>query len=192
VELHFKRVNPAPSSGSFLPIGSPFSIFQNLFLNLGRISKIDAVGKTDIVSTGWIEPLIHPVEAEVTLLSCPLGSVKGDGSERACINTHLTSRASFSVQDDDSILPLDNGLFRARPHAWGGITVLADIKTINEIKLSIDAFGSVFGNIDIIDPVRLMMFLFAGHFTRLTSPTGVLVDVECHFLHGRSPSFFSG
>jgi hypothetical protein len=192
VGLHFKRVNRSTSSGSFLPIGSPFSIFQNLFLNLSRISKIDAVGKTDIVSTGWIEPVIHPVGAEVTLLSCLLGSVKGDGTERACINARLTSRASFTVEDDDSILPLNNGLLRAGLPTGGIVTVLADIKTKNEMELSIDALGSVFGDIDIVDPVRLMMFLLAGHFTGLTSPTGILVDVECHFLHGRSPSFFSG
>jgi len=127
VGLHFKRVNRSTSSGSFLPIGSPFSIFQNLFLNLSRISKIDAVGKTDIVSTGWIEPVIHPVGAEVTLLSCLLGSVKGDGTERACINARLTSRASFTVQDDDSILPLDNGLLKTGFPTRGIITVLADI-----------------------------------------------------------------
>ena len=68
VELHFKRMNPSTSSGSFLPIGSHFSLFQNLFLNLGRISKIDAVGKTDIVSTGWVEPVIHPVGASTVTL----------------------------------------------------------------------------------------------------------------------------
>jgi hypothetical protein len=156
-------------------------------LDLGGIAEIDAVGEADIVCTGRIEAVIDPVGAEVTLLSGSVNCVEDDGSVRACLKAGLAPRAAFPVEDDDSVLPLGDSLFRAGLHARGSVTVFADAQAVNEIELPTNPFRIIFRDVNIIDPIRLMMLLLAGDFTGFTSPASILIDTEHNLAHDWSP-----
>ena len=151
--------------------------------NLGGITEVDAVGEANIIGTGRVEAVIHPVGAKVTFLSRSFSPVEGDGSVRAYLEARLTARATFPVEDDDPVLPLGDGLLGTGVHTRGSVTVFTDIYAVNEIELPIDPFGPIFSDIDIIDPLRLLMLLLAGDFAGLTSPAGILVDTERNLTH---------
>ena len=73
------------------------------------------MGEADIIRTGWIEALINPVMAEVTLDCGLFFIVKANGMVRAFINAKLTSGAFLGVKDDDPVFPFHYGFH------WAGL-----------------------------------------------------------------------
>jgi hypothetical protein len=174
------------------PTPSCLSLLQNLLLNLSRITEVDAVGEADIIGTGRIEAVINPMMAEIALGCGLFFIVKTNGMVRTFINAKLTPGAFLLVKDDDPVFPFRYGFHWAGLCTGRFITVLADVHTPHEIELSIHEFRAIRPNREVLDPIGYIdwiVFLFAGHFTGLTSPAGELFYDQCVLIHGWPPLF---
>jgi hypothetical protein len=64
---------------------------------------------------------------------------------------------------------------------------LPQMLTPHEIKLPVHEFRAIPPNREVLDRIVCIdwiVFLFAGHFTGLTSPAGELFDNQCMLIHG--------
>ena len=121
------------------PASSDLSLLQNLSFNLGGIAEVDTVGEADIVSTGRIETVHHPVVTKVALLDFPDLLVKGNGIIRTGLYTaiatgdtplcllygHVLCQPFLNlIEVLDSLLSFQTGHVRSRgwvvlPFLWG-------------------------------------------------------------------------
>jgi hypothetical protein len=179
----------------FTPTPSDLPLLQNLFFYLDGITKIDAMGEADVIRTGWVETVIHPVMAEVAL-SCNLSIlIKANSMVRAFLNAKPTPGAFLEVKDDDPIFPFHDGFHWAYLCTGWVIAVFADIHTPYEIELPVHQFRAIRPNRKVLDPIVCfdwIEFLFACYFAGLTSPAGELFDNQCMLIHGCPLSFCSG
>jgi hypothetical protein len=64
---------------------------------------------------------------------------------------------------------------------------------IDHVEFTINPFGAVFLDRNILDPPRSLVFLFTGHLAGFTAPAGLGVNDQFVSVHNRaSASFFSG
>ena len=77
------RISPRSDESlrkDFSPASSDLPFLQNPSFNLGGIAEVDAAGEADVISTGRIESVRHPVVTKVALLDLPGLLVKGYGA----------------------------------------------------------------------------------------------------------------
>lgn len=104
----------------------------------------NTVGKTYIIRTGGIKPFVHPVMAQITLLSDPFCRIKCDGVIRTGIDTQLTSRAKVLIQDHNPITSFPNCPIGTGIHTFRRVTMSANIDVKNKIQLIPDHLRAVF------------------------------------------------
>jgi hypothetical protein len=116
----------------------------------------------------------------------------GSRLSRHCI----TAITLLIVEENDACLWIRrDSVFRAGLRTNGFIAVLADVHAPHEIELPVHQFRAIRPDREVLDTIGCIdwiVFLFAGHFTGLTSPAGELFDNQCMLIHGWPPSFFSG
>ncbi len=76
--LSFSRNAYVPGE-DLTPAASQLSLLNNLLFNLSGITEVDAVGEADVVSTGRIESVRHPLVTEITLAGFSDFFIKSDG-----------------------------------------------------------------------------------------------------------------
>jgi hypothetical protein len=155
------------------------SLLQNLFLNLGGVSKIDAVAEADIVGTGRIESLVHPVMAEVAFERQLFFVVKVNRLVGTFFDTTATPCALFLIEDDDPIPSLCDGLHRAGLGTGGLFAMLTDIDAPQEVEFPVHEFRAISPDRHVFDGmgrIDRIIFLFAGCFAGHASPAGILLD----------------
>ena len=126
--------------------------------------------QANIVGAGRNQAMIHPVMAEVALLSDIFVIIKSDRIIRAFIDAGLTPGAQIIVHDNNSVISFLNGRFRADIGTWRFIAVSAQVDLKYKFRLVIDPTRSVFPNRDQLDPVGRPVFLLAGNFTGSATP----------------------
>ena len=129
------------------------SFFKDLFVYFIRISKVDTMAKTDIVSARRDKPVIHPVTAQVAFLGYALIGIKGNGVIRTSLNTGLATGAFLFIQKNNTVLSLFNGFFRARLHTLGVITVPAHVNLEDKIQRAVHHTETIFPNAYQLDAV---------------------------------------
>ena len=122
-------------------------------LNLGGMTKVDAMGETDVIGTSRIEALINPVVAKIALGCSLIFIVKANGMVRAFIDAKLTPGAFLIVKDDNSVFPFPYGLHWAGLHAEGIIAVFADVHAPHEIELPVHEFRAVRPDRQVLDTI---------------------------------------
>jgi hypothetical protein len=157
-------------------------LFGDLFFNLIRIAEIDAVRKANIVGTCRDKSVVHPMGTEIALPGNLICRIKFNGVKRAFLDTEPASTAFFIIQENNPVVPLENGLLRTDLSAWRIVTVLTDRYMEDEIQLPFDDLGALFQDLDKPDPVRGLVFLFTGHFAGPASPAGFVIDNQFIFI----------
>jgi hypothetical protein len=102
--------------------------------------------RTDIVGTSGYKPPIDPVKTEVALLGHGLILVEGYGIVRACFDACLTSGAHIVVHNNNAVLSLGDGSFRAGLGAGRFITVPAHVDAKDKILFVVPGSGPIFLN----------------------------------------------
>jgi hypothetical protein len=163
--------------------------------NLGGITEVDAVGEADVVGTGRIKSVIHPMMAEITFGCNLFLIVIANGMVRAFVDAKLTPVAFFVVKDDDPVSPLRYGFQWACLYTGRLIAVPTDIHTPHEVELPVHQFRAIRPDRKVLDTIFCIdgiVLLLAGDFASLASPTGIFLDNQCISFHGWPPCFFSG
>ena len=148
---------------------------------------MDAVCQTNIVGTRWDEPLIDPVVTEVALLGYAFALVKGYCVIGTCVDAGLASGALLIVHYHDTVISFDNCLFWAGIDTRGLVAVLTHVNTEDEVGSTTHHLGTILPNVDELDAVSGVVFLFTGHLAGLTSPAGLLIYEQGIVLHESSP-----
>ena len=156
------------------------------------IPKIDAMGRTYVVGTCRQEPVIHPVVAEVALLGHALISVKVDGIIGTRIDARPTPRTLLALENDDSVVPLGDGLHRTCLGTGRIIAVPTNSNAEGKIEAAFSAMRPLLSDLDEPDPITRIMLLLACHLTGHTPPAGILIDKKLIGIHDRPPFLSSG
>jgi len=143
------------------------------FIDLIRISEIDAVGKTHIVRTRGQKPLIDPVMAEVALQRFLPFLIKANGIVGTFFDAGFTPGAFVVIEYYNPVLSFGDRFLRTGFSAWGVVTVQAYIGMEDEIELPLNQLGPVLSHMDEFDLV--VVFLFTGHFTSPAPPTEFMI-----------------
>jgi hypothetical protein len=88
------------------------------------------------------------VEAKIALLSYALISVKVDGTKGACIDACLTPRTSRMVDNDNSVVPLGDGLHRTCLGTGRIIAVATHGNVEGKIEAAVGAMRPLFSDHD--------------------------------------------
>jgi hypothetical protein len=97
--------------------------------------QVDTVGQAHIVGAGREKAPVHSVVTEVAFPGDGMVAVKGNGIVGTCLDTQSAAAAPGLIQQDNIILPLGNGRFRAGFRTGWVVTVAADMNMIKEVLL---------------------------------------------------------
>jgi hypothetical protein len=158
----------------------PFSTMDALkfLLHLLRVSKVDTMSQTNIVSAGRDKALIDPVITQVAFLGNGLPGIIPDCVIRASGQAKAAACASLIIHHHNAVISSGNRIVQARVYTRGVVAVSADVDLKNEIQLTVNKPGAVFKNRNQLDPVRGPVFLFAGHLTGFATPAGFMIDKQ--------------
>jgi len=167
------------------------SLPLDLLLNGRRIAKIDEMRQAHIICASRYESLIYPVITEIAFERRPSRIIETNCAVGARFDTGLTSRALVTVEDDNSVFSLSDGLLGARVNARRIVAVAAHGWTMKVFKRIADDLWAVIMHVYELDFV--IVFLFARDFTGLASPTRFVFYFQRILVHWPGLSqIFSG
>ncbi len=149
------------------------------------------MGQADIIGTGRDQALVHPVMTEITFAGLAGFFIKSNRLVGTGFDAGGAAVAGLVIQNHQTVVPLGDRFHGAGIKTFRDIAVAAEIDPVDKIKLAVGYLRAVFRNGNILDSLRGLIFLLAGHLAAFTAPAGFFINRQGIFFHKLSHPHFS-